>query len=91
MKANIEELEKISKEIRKDIIEEVYSAKSGHPGATFLSIPQDVTDAEVSIKAIQPLSDPKMGNASIDDINYLAQAIKNAVLPRDVINCLKEK
>ncbi|MCG6977579.1 acetolactate synthase AlsS, partial [Lactococcus lactis] len=31
-------------------------AKSGHPGATFLSIPQDVTDAEVSIKAIQPLS-----------------------------------
>ena len=56
-------------------------AKSGHPGATFLSIPQDVTDAEVSIKAIQPLSDPKMGNASIDDINYLAQAIKNAVLP----------
>ena len=32
MKANIEELEKISKEIRKDIIEEVYSAKSGHPG-----------------------------------------------------------
>lgn len=32
MKTNIEELEKISKEIRKDIIEEVYSAKSGHPG-----------------------------------------------------------
>lgn len=29
---NIEELENIANEIRKDIIEEVYSAKSGHPG-----------------------------------------------------------
>lgn len=56
-------------------------AKSGKHGATFLSIPQDVTDAEVSEKAIKPMSDPKFGNASIDDINYLAQAIKNAVLP----------
>ena len=56
-------------------------AKTGRPGAAFLSIPQDVTDSEVEINAIQPMSDPKMGNASIDDINYLAQAIKNAVLP----------
>jgi acetolactate synthase-1/2/3 large subunit len=56
-------------------------AKSGRPGATFLSVPQDVTDSEVEISAIKPLSEPKMGNASIDDINYLAQAIKNAVLP----------
>lgn len=56
-------------------------AKSGKAGASFLSIPQDVTDAEISVKAIKPLSDPKLGNASIDDINYLAQAIKNAVLP----------
>ncbi len=56
-------------------------AKSGKHGASFLSIPQDVTDAEVTVKAIKPMSEPKMGNASIDDINYLAQAIKNAVLP----------
>ncbi|WP_374286945.1 acetolactate synthase AlsS [Lactococcus sp.] len=56
-------------------------AKSGKHGASFLSIPQDVTDAEVNVKAIKPMSEPKMGNASIDDINYLAQAIKNAVLP----------
>jgi len=56
-------------------------AKSGRAGSSFLSIPQDVTDSEISINAIKPLSDPKMGNASIDDINYLAQAIKNAVLP----------
>jgi acetolactate synthase-1/2/3 large subunit len=56
-------------------------AKSGKAGASFVSIPQDVTDSETSVKAIKPLSEPKLGNASIDDINYLAQAIKNAVLP----------
>ena len=42
MKANIEELEKISKEIRKDIIEEVYSNQSGHPGGS-LSIADILT------------------------------------------------
>ncbi len=31
---NIEELQKISKQIRKDIIEQVYEAKSGHPGGS---------------------------------------------------------
>ncbi|MDR0297637.1 MAG: acetolactate synthase AlsS [Streptococcaceae bacterium] len=56
-------------------------AKSGKGGASFVSIPQDVTDAEVGVKAIKPLSEPKIGDASIDDINYLAQAVKNAVLP----------
>ena len=56
-------------------------AKSGKPGASFISIPQDVTDATVSVKAIKPMTDPKLGSASVSDINYLAQAIKNAVLP----------
>ncbi|MGC4441047.1 acetolactate synthase AlsS, partial [Streptococcus suis] len=56
-------------------------AKSGKPGASFLSIPQDVTDSTVSVKAIKPLTDPKLGSASVADINYLAQAIRNAVLP----------
>lgn len=56
-------------------------AKSGKPGASFISIPQDVTDSPVSVKAIKPLSAPKLGSASILDINYLAQAINNAVLP----------
>ena len=54
-------------------------AKSGKPGASFISIPQDVTDAPVSVKAIKPMTDPKLGSASVSDINYLAQAIKNAV------------
>lgn len=31
---NIEELQKIAKQIRKDIIEQVYEAKSGHPGGS---------------------------------------------------------
>ena len=56
-------------------------SKSGKPGASFISIPQDVVDSKVSVNAIKPLQAPKLGNASIDDINYLAQAIKNAVLP----------
>ncbi|MCU9533645.1 acetolactate synthase AlsS [Streptococcus sp. CSL10205-OR2] len=56
-------------------------AKSGKPGASFISIPQDVNDREVSVKAIKPLTDPKLGTASVNDINYLAQAIKNSVLP----------
>ncbi|HGK6991369.1 TPA: acetolactate synthase AlsS [Streptococcus agalactiae] len=56
-------------------------AKSGKPGASFISIPQDVTDSLVSVKAIKPLSAPKLGSASVLDINYLAQAINNAVLP----------
>ncbi|WP_242257560.1 acetolactate synthase AlsS [Streptococcus thoraltensis] len=56
-------------------------AKEGKPGASFISIPQDVTDSKVSVKAIKPLTEPKLGSASVEDINYLAQAIKNAVLP----------
>ncbi|MDR0298588.1 MAG: acetolactate synthase AlsS [Streptococcaceae bacterium] len=57
-------------------------AKSGKGGASFISIPQDVTDAKVTdIKAIKPLSEPKFGNASVDDITYLSQAIRSAVLP----------
>lgn len=39
---DIEELEKIATEIRKDIIEEVYSAQSGHPGGA-LSIADILT------------------------------------------------
>lgn len=56
-------------------------AKSSKPGASFISIPQDVTDSPVSVKTIKPLSAPKLGSASVLDINYLAQAINNAVLP----------
>ncbi|EHJ57550.1 acetolactate synthase, catabolic [Streptococcus urinalis FB127-CNA-2] len=56
-------------------------SKSGKPGASFISIPQDVTDSPVSVNAIKPLTEPKLGSASVEDVNYLAQAIRNAVLP----------
>ena len=41
----------------------------------------NVTDSLVSVKAIKPLTDPQLGSASVGDINYLAQAIRNADLP----------
>ncbi len=44
-------------------------AKSGKRGASFVSIPQDVTDSLVSVKAIKPLTDPKLGSASVHIIN----------------------
>lgn len=65
-----------------EIIANAYRyAKSGMPGASFISIPQDVVDSQVHVKAIKPLTDPQLGSSSVADINYLAQAIKNAVLP----------
>ncbi|MDR0922005.1 MAG: acetolactate synthase AlsS [Lactobacillales bacterium] len=56
-------------------------AKAGKPGASFISVPQDVVDSEVKAQAIKPLSDPKLGSASVNDITYLAQAIRGAQLP----------
>lgn len=65
-----------------EIIANAYRhAKSGMSGASFISIPQDVVDSQVRVKAIKPLTDPQLGSSSVADINYLAQAIKNAVLP----------
>ncbi|GAB2025696.1 acetolactate synthase AlsS [Lactovum odontotermitis] len=57
-------------------------AKAGKGGASFISIPQDVTDAEIGdTKTIKPMSAPKLGDASVDDIIYLAQAIRTSILP----------
>ena len=65
-----------------EIIANAYRhAKSGMSGASFISIPQDVVDSQVRVEAIKPLTDPQLGSSSVADINYLAQAIKNAVLP----------
>ena len=38
-------------------------SKAGKPGASFISIPQDVVDSKVKVKAIKPLHEPKLGNA----------------------------
>lgn len=56
-------------------------AKFGRPGATFLSVPQDVTDSEVSEEAIKPLPEFKSGVVSSEDIDALSAAIKKAALP----------
>lgn len=65
-----------------EIIANAYRhAKSGMSGASFISIPQDVVDSQVRVEAIKPLTDPQLGSSSVADINYLAQEIKNAVLP----------
>ncbi|EAG2871466.1 acetolactate synthase AlsS, partial [Listeria monocytogenes] len=50
-------------------------------GASFLSIPQDVTDGTVQGAAIKPLSSPKLGSADAEDIQALVDRIKEAKLP----------
>lgn len=56
-------------------------AKTAKKGASFLSIPQDVTDGEVKGAAINPLSAPILGAAATEDIHDLIQRIKEAKLP----------
>ena len=55
---DIKELEKISKKIRKDVIDEVYGAKSGHPGGA-LSISDILTVLYFNEMNINP-EEPKM-------------------------------
>ncbi|MBV7389654.1 MULTISPECIES: acetolactate synthase AlsS [Enterococcus] len=56
-------------------------AKTAKKGASFLSIPQDVTDGEVNGEAIKPLATPKLGAASKKEIGDLVERIKAAKLP----------
>jgi acetolactate synthase I/II/III large subunit len=56
-------------------------AKTAKKGASFLSIPQDVTDGEVQGEAIKPLSAPILGAASEEDIADLTKRIRDAKLP----------
>lgn len=75
--AEIQDPETIS-----EVIANAYRmAKSSKKGASFISIPQDVVDAPVESNIIKPLSDPKLGSASADDIRYLAERIREAKLP----------
>ncbi|EPC6548505.1 TPA: acetolactate synthase AlsS [Enterococcus faecium] len=75
--AEIQDPETIS-----EVIANAYRmAKSSKKGASFISIPQDVVDASVQGNVIKPLSDPKLGSASADDIRYLAERIREAKLP----------
>ena len=75
--AEIQDPETIS-----EVIANAYRmAKKKKKGASFISIPQDVVDAPVQGNIIKPLSDPKLGSASADDIRYLAERIREAKLP----------
>jgi acetolactate synthase-1/2/3 large subunit len=56
-------------------------AKTAKKGASFLSIPQDVTDGEVKGEAIKPMSAPILGSASDEDIDDLVKRIHEAKLP----------
>ncbi|EOI01855.1 acetolactate synthase, catabolic [Enterococcus moraviensis ATCC BAA-383] len=56
-------------------------AKASKKGASFISIPQDVVDGPVESVGIKPLSDPKIGSASAQDIEYLSKKIQAAELP----------
>ncbi|MCI1986673.1 MAG: acetolactate synthase AlsS [Lactobacillus sp.] len=65
-----------------EIIANAYqAAESGKQGASFISVPQDVTDAPVSSQAIKRLKAPKLGPASPEDMTYLARQIKDAQMP----------
>ena len=56
-------------------------ATSSKQGASFISIPQDVVDADVSDQSIKVLKDPRLGVARADDIAELVKKIEEAQLP----------
>ncbi|MDK1717467.1 acetolactate synthase AlsS [Dellaglioa algida] len=65
-----------------EVIANAYQeAEAAKQGASFVSVPQDVTDSEVKTKVIQPLMAPKLGPASPVESTLLAQEIKSAKLP----------
>ncbi|RRG18688.1 acetolactate synthase AlsS [Weissella viridescens] len=75
--AEIQDPENISEIVSNAIV----AANGPKPGAAFVSLPQDVDDAVVSTKAIPEVQAPRMGAASITDIDWLADQIKSAKLP----------
>ncbi len=75
--AEVQEPENLS-----EVIANAYQeAESAKQGATYVTIPQDVTDSEVHSKVIKPLMAPKLGPASPVETTLLAQRIKEAKLP----------
>ncbi|MHC9533393.1 acetolactate synthase AlsS [Dellaglioa sp. BT-FLS60] len=75
--AEVQEPENIS-----EVIANAYQeAEAAKQGASFVSVPQDVTDSEVKTKVIQPMMAPKLGPASPVESTLLAQEIKTAKLP----------
>ena len=75
--AEVQEPENIS-----DVIANAYQeAEAAKQGASFVSVPQDVTDSEVKTAPIAPMPAPVLGPASPVESTLLAQRIKTAKLP----------
>lgn len=75
--AEVQEPENIS-----EVIANAYQeAEAAKQGASFVSVPQDVTDSEVKTALIAPMPAPVLGPASPVESTLLAQRIKTAKLP----------
>lgn len=75
--AEVQEPENIS-----EVIANAYQeAEAAKQGASFVSVPQDVTDSEVKTAPIAPMPAPILGPASPVESTLLAQRIKTAKLP----------
>lgn len=75
--AEVQEPENIS-----EVIANAYQeAEAAKQGASFVSVPQDVTDSEVKTAPIAPMPAPVLGPASPVELTLLAQRIKTAKLP----------
>ncbi|MDF7626821.1 acetolactate synthase AlsS [Lactobacillaceae bacterium L1_55_11] len=75
--AEIEDPNTVS-EILNNAFVAAYGPKAG---ASFISLPQDIDEAEVTVPALPKVRPAQMGPAPIDEINDLAQRIKDAKLP----------
>lgn len=56
-------------------------ASEGKQGTSFISIPQDIDDGEVTTPSLKPMNEPKLGSADQQSITDLADKIKHAKLP----------
>ncbi|GBG95837.1 acetolactate synthase large subunit [Ligilactobacillus salitolerans] len=65
-----------------EVIANAYQeAEASKQGASFISIPQDVTDSEVKTDVLAPMPAPTLGPASPIESTLLAARIKKAKLP----------
>lgn len=57
------------------------ASQDARKGAAFVSLPQDVDDAEVTEKTLPIYETPKMGPADPNDLQKLVELIKNSKMP----------
>lgn len=57
------------------------ASQDAHKGAAFVSLPQDVDDAEVTEKPLPIYETPKMDPADPNDLQKLVELIKNSKMP----------